>query len=84
MHPLCGELLAASGFRRWDGVLLLVVELPDGSPGTIRVEATDVLSDPPVMRAMTVLDADGLRELRRLVARLQCHGSSPPKTVGGK
>jgi hypothetical protein len=31
-HPLFGELLAGSGFRRWNGVPLLVVELPDGSP----------------------------------------------------
>ncbi len=27
-HPLFGRLLHASGFKRWDGVLLLVVTLP--------------------------------------------------------
>lgn len=37
-HPLFGRLLPCSGFRRWNGVLLLVVELPDGSPGTVRAE----------------------------------------------
>jgi hypothetical protein len=30
------------GFKRLGGVLLLVIELPDGSPGTIPAEATDV------------------------------------------
>ena len=34
-HPLFGRLLSAQSFKRWNGVLLLVVELPD-SPGTIR------------------------------------------------
>ena len=34
-HPLFGELLACSGLRRWNSALLLVVDLPDGSPGTI-------------------------------------------------
>jgi hypothetical protein len=43
-HPLFGELLACSGFRRWNGALLLVVNLPDGSPGTIRADATDVFA----------------------------------------
>ena len=43
-HPSLGELLAASAFRRFSGVLHLVVELPDGSPGTIRADATGVLA----------------------------------------
>ena len=34
-HPLSGRLVAARSFKRLDGVLLLVIELPDGSPGTI-------------------------------------------------
>ena len=42
-HPLFGRLLAAKSFKRWNGVLLLVIDLPDGSPGTIRCDATDVL-----------------------------------------
>ena len=41
-HPLFGRLLAARSFKRWNGVLMLVVDLPDGSPGTIRADATDV------------------------------------------
>jgi hypothetical protein len=43
VHPLFGRLVRASSFKRLNGVLHLVVELPDGSPGTVRAEATDVL-----------------------------------------
>jgi hypothetical protein len=32
-HPLFGRLVKASSFKRLNGVLHLVVELPDGSPG---------------------------------------------------
>jgi hypothetical protein len=42
-HPLSGRLVAARSFKRLHGELLLVIELPDGSPGTIRADATDVL-----------------------------------------
>src|SRR6201999_4622869 len=42
-HPLFGRLVRAASFKRWNGVLLLVIELPDGSPGTIRADTTDVL-----------------------------------------
>ena len=68
-HPLFGRLLAAKSFKRWNGVLLLVIDLPDGSPGTIRCDATDVLG---VVEAglRSVLDAAGLRALRRLVGQL--------------
>ena len=68
-HPLFGRLLAAKSFKRWNGVLLLVIDLPDGSPGTIRCDATDVLgvveSGPG-----SVLDGAGLRALHRLVGQL--------------
>ena len=68
-HPLFGRLLAAKSFKRWNGVLLLVIDLPDGSPGTIRCDATDVLGVvEPGLRS--VLDAGGLRALHRLVAQL--------------
>jgi hypothetical protein len=42
-HPLSGRLVAARSFKRLNGVLLVVIELPDGSPGTIPAAATDVL-----------------------------------------
>ena len=70
-HPLFGELLAGSGFKRWNGVLLLVVALPDGSPGTIRADATDVFAAGPVEPTRMVLDGEGLQALRVLVAALQ-------------
>ena len=68
-HPLFGRLLAAKSFKRWNGVLLLVIDLPDGSPGTIRCDATDVLGVvEPGLRS--VLDGAGLRALHRLVGQL--------------
>ncbi len=68
VHPLFGRLLAAAGFKRWDGALLLVVTLPDGSPGTIPADATNVFGDAPgVSPARSVLTVEGVRQLRRLM-----------------
>ena len=75
-HPLFGELLEASGFRRWNGVLLLVVGLPDGSPGTVRADATDVFASEPVTPTGLVFDGAGIHALRSLVVALQ-RGPSP-------
>jgi hypothetical protein len=69
-HPLAGRLVAARSFKRLQGVLLLVIVLPDGSPGTIRADATDVLGDAEPGGPGTVLDAAGFRRLRALVAVL--------------
>jgi hypothetical protein len=72
-HPLFGRLLWASGFKRLGGMLHLVVVLPDGSPGTIRADATGVLGgdgeglESPADRGGTVLSVDGIRQLRLLV-----------------
>jgi hypothetical protein len=71
LHPLFGELLACSGFRRWNGVLLLVVELPDGSPGTIRADATDIFATAPMTPTELVLDGEGIQALHGLVVALQ-------------
>jgi hypothetical protein len=70
VHPLFGRLLQATGFKRWDGDLLLVVVLPDGSPGTIRVEVTDVLGPSAEGPSLSVLSVDGVRRLRGLVGAL--------------
>jgi len=70
-HPLFGLVVAAHQFRRVDSVLFLVVTLPDGSPGTVRADATDVLGSPADEPGVTVLDGDGVRALRALVARLK-------------
>jgi hypothetical protein len=83
-HPLFGELLAASGFRRFAGVVHLVVELPDGSPGTIRADATGVVAAAEPEPVATVLDADGLRVLRALVAAVGSSGSSRSRRRNGK
>ncbi|MFA6300315.1 MAG: hypothetical protein WC642_14195 [Nocardioides sp.] len=76
-HPLFGLLLAAQHFRRVDGAVFLVVTLPDGSPGTIRADATDVVGGAVDESSGTVLDADGLRQLLVLVSRMQ-----PPRRSG--
>jgi hypothetical protein len=69
-HPLFGRLLRALSFKRLSGVVHLVVELPDGSPGTIRADATDVLGERPVRGPLMVLDGEGLRALHALVVRI--------------
>jgi hypothetical protein len=71
VHPLFGELLACSGFKRWNGVLLLVVELPDGSPGTVHADATDIFPTAPVTPTGLVLDGEGIQGLHGLVVALQ-------------
>jgi hypothetical protein len=70
-HPLFARLLAASSFKRLSGVLHLVVVLPDGSPGTIRADATDLLGVKVPSEAGVVMDASGLRELNQLVVSLR-------------
>jgi hypothetical protein len=70
MHPLSGRLMAARSFKRLHGELLLVIVLPDGSPGTVRADATDVLGAGSPDGAGTVLDVAGLRRLRTLVSAL--------------
>jgi hypothetical protein len=72
VHPLFGRLLWASSFKRLGGVLHLVVALPDGSPGTIRADATGVFGDGGEFQARgmpggTVLTVEGIRQLRVLV-----------------
>ncbi|MGI8946694.1 MAG: hypothetical protein ACR2FV_01690 [Ornithinimicrobium sp.] len=83
-HPLFGHLLAAHHFRRVDGVVFLVVDLPDGSPGTVRVDATDVLGAPVSEPVVTVLDGEGLRVLQALVARLPTRGCPAPEAGDDK
>jgi hypothetical protein len=69
-----GRVLTASGFKRRNGVLFLMVGLPDGSPGTIRADATSAHVDAGTDAALTVLSVEGLRELRRLT--VSCDPSS--------
>ena len=78
-HPLCGRLVQAGSFRRLNGVLHLVIELPDGSPGMIRAAATDVLGAVEAAGPAVVLDAGGLRRLRSLVAGLATGQAGRPR-----
>ena len=66
-HPLVGVRLAVEGRRRVRGVPCLIVRLPDGTPGTIEVQATSVGSAGGEAAA-TLLSVDGVRRLRRLLA----------------
>jgi hypothetical protein len=80
-HPLFGQVLKAASFKRWAGELLLVVTLPDGSPGTVPADDTGVFGDTGrVPSAGVVLDAAGLRELRRLVSVIGRSESGPERT----
>jgi hypothetical protein len=57
-------------FRRRQGVLRLVVVLPDGTPGMVAADSTDVFgSDAAVVAgSATTLSVEGVRRLRsRLV-----------------
>jgi hypothetical protein len=63
-------MLMASWFKHVDGVLVLGVELPDGSTATVPAAVTDVFGEVVVQGQGLVLDADGLRGLRVLTERL--------------
>jgi hypothetical protein len=76
-HPLFGQVLAANHFKRVDGVVFLVVTLPDGSPGTIRADATDVCGEADPELVAVVLDGDGLRTLFAMVTGLRARGGGP-------
>ena len=66
-HPLCGERLAVEGRRRVGGVRCLIVRLPDGTPGTIEVQATSAAAAPSEPAAGALLSIEGVRRLRRLL-----------------
>jgi hypothetical protein len=68
VHPLFGRVLQATGFKRWEGALLLVVVLPDGSPGTIPATATDVLGTVSAEAMVSTLSMEGVRRLLQLTA----------------
>jgi hypothetical protein len=71
-HPLYGCRLRAYAFRHVDGVPHLKVELPDGLPGLVAVEAVDVPgSEQVVAGAGLILDGAGLRGLHAVVMRLR-------------
>ncbi len=67
-HPLCGRRLQAKAFRHQDDELILVVVLPDDSPGFVAAAVTDIFGTPePAMGPVTVLSVEGARRFRSLV-----------------
>jgi hypothetical protein len=72
----------ASWFRHTGGVLVLGVELPDGSAATVPAAATDVFGVVVMQEQRLVLDADGLRGLRALTARLLGSAQGRPAGAG--
>jgi len=71
VHPLFGQQLQATGFKRLKGVLFLVAVLPDGSPGTIPLAATDIFGEQQASARATTLSVEGVRQLRAAVRSLQ-------------
>jgi hypothetical protein len=79
-HPLYGCRLRAYAVRHVDGVPHLKVELPDGMPGLVAVEATDAFgAEAAGAGGGLVLDGDGLRRLRAVVTRLRDGDASGPR-----
>lgn len=72
----------ASWFKHIGGVLVLGVELPDGSTATVPAAVTDVFGAVVVQEHGLVLDADGLRGLRALTARLLDSAQDRPAGAG--
>ena len=75
-HPLFGRLLKATTFMRLQGVVHLVVTLPDGSSGTIAADATDVFGAQAEAPGATIFSANGLRHLRALLEALRATAAS--------
>ena len=67
-HPLCGERLVVEGRRKVGGAPCLIVRLPDGTPGTIEVQATSAGLAAGEPGAGALLSVEGVRRLRRLLA----------------
>jgi len=57
--------------HRWNGDIWLVIKLPDGYRGRVRLSETDLGDDDrPEQFGSTTLSAEGVRALMKLVARL--------------
>jgi len=67
-HPLVGQSLKAERSHCWNGVVWLVVILPDGFPGRLPVADTDLFGESPSWSSSigTVLSVDGIRRLREI------------------
>jgi hypothetical protein len=83
-HPLSGAVLQASGFKHWGGELLLVVSLPDGAPGTVAADATDVFGTTVMPSSTTVLSVSGARRFRELLTSMGPLDGSPTRARARK
>jgi len=70
-HPLYGCRLRAYAVRHVDGVPHLKVELPDGMPGLVAADATDVFGSGQAAGTGLILSGAGLRRLHAVVMRLR-------------
>jgi hypothetical protein len=82
VHPLAGRVLMARWFKHLDGVVVPGVELPDGSAATVPAVVTDVCGVMSAGGPALVVDAEGLRALRVLTARLVGKARGPEKGAG--
>jgi hypothetical protein len=62
------SMSAVEGRRRVRGTPCLIVRLPDGTPGTVEVQATSAGSMASEPSPGALLSAAGVRQLRRLLA----------------
>ena len=81
LHPLFGQFLPARAFTHRDGILFLIVTLPDGSPATIAADVTDALGNTGTPKETpTVLSIDGIRRLKVLVKATRSNGNSTTRS----
>jgi predicted homoserine dehydrogenase-like protein len=67
-HPLAGRRLAVEGRRAIRGRAHLIVRLPDGTSGTVELQATSAAAGAGSASAGALLSVEGLRRLRRMLA----------------
>jgi hypothetical protein len=67
-HPLAGSRLAVEGRRVIGGRAHLIVRLPDGTPGTVELQATSLVAAEGGVLGGALLSLEGVRRLRRLLA----------------
>jgi len=69
---LVGQVVRAERAHRWNGDIWVVVVLPDGFPGRVRVGETDLAGDGEVGGLPgTTLSVEGVRALKESVVRLK-------------
>jgi hypothetical protein len=70
-HPLVGQVVRAEQAHRWNGEIWIVVQLPDGYRGRVRIGETDLDDGQPDEPTTATISVDGIRSLRELLDRLK-------------